>query len=298
MSDFEAALSRNDGITVVDYQPNASLKSEFDLVDSSPGKLAVQAATDTTNSSTVLTFNSVDPNASQITVYGTSGSSPADPKTSDKVYATSTKDADANVGGWQVDVTGLAAGTTYKFAGTQTVDGDESVISNPINVTTKSAAAKAATITNATLYSDAVPTGAATVNDQWLVQTSEDVTASGSYALLNLTDANGDTIQVRCDDDAAGVANTTDGITEAKCDFGTVDSSGTFTKDSTPQTHGSALLIQLLQNAEDRNTGGGATYPSTIEYPLNITSVQNVVDVNDGLPLDLANSTDKVVDSE
>lgn len=295
MADFESALSRGDGIAVTDYQTDSSLVSTFNLTDSSPAKLAAPSASDITNSSTVLTFTGVDTNASQVTVYGTKGAEAA-PTTKSPVLATATTDADPKTTGFQVKVTGLTAGTTYHVAGTQTVDGDESVISDATDVATKSAAAQPATITGASLYNDAVPTGAATMGDQWLVQTSEDVTASGGYALIDLTDANGDTIQVRCDDDAAATANsTTDGITEAKCDFGSVDSNGVFTKNNPATTSGKALLIQLLQNAEDRNTGGGATYPSTIEYPLTVTKVQNVVDVNDGLPLDLTNSTDKTI---
>lgn len=188
---------------------------------------------------------------------------------------------DAELAGDAVEYTdeGLEADTRYCYLVTSVQDGDEST--DVITAQTTGDATTAVdepTIENAELIDDAILTGAADSNDVWQLVFSETMDTTQLNETLDLTDADGDVIRVECG--TAPVAD--DGITTALCTWST-----TTVADDT-------LNFELLEDAEDRNAAGNGV----AEYPLTITDTENIIDLNDGVDVSLAESADVVIDDE
>ncbi|HAS09437.1 MAG TPA: hypothetical protein DCS55_02790 [Acidimicrobiaceae bacterium] len=135
-------------------------------------------------------------------------------------------------------------------------------------------------ITSATLTNDAVTEGRVDTGDVWTIVFNENMgtpagTVDGDEELW-LTDADGDTFRIICDN--TPVAD--DDYTSAQCAYG-------------PGTDGDADLFDTLtvtigEVAEDRNVGGDGV----IEYPVTITTAANFTDTEDLTNVSLAGSTD------
>jgi putative cell wall-binding protein len=303
MEEFEAQLSVGDRL-MSEYSDNPTFTSEFYLDDITPEQLSAPSVEDVTDTTVTLTLDETEiADGATVTIYGDSDATADSVTTDDDVYATATKDADADTAGFQVDVTGLTPGTDYEFAATQTVDGEESTISGDVDVTTETAESTIPpTITNTVLETDAFLVGGVGEGDVIGVEFSELVQmiangpdhATGDWAdvaLIDVKDEDGDLFRVRCYDPAApgGFATPGDDITDATC---------AYLDDPATPTEGDTVEITLAESAEDRNVAGDAgSAGGSISYPATVSAIQNVVD-SDGNKVDLENSDDLLVDSE
>lgn len=285
-AEFEAEVSADDELSAgTTYQSNEALSSAFLLEDLAPTAPAVTAASDTTDTSTVLTLTGVSADAEQVTVYcEVDGGTDPTPDADSDVCATATADADADLADFQVEVTGLQAGTTYDFAASQTVAGEESDLGTELeNVTTAAEPVDRPTITDAQLTTDTVVEGLADGADVWELDFSEamSVVADGDY--FNLVDVDGDTFRVVCDNGGTIAADPTQG--EATCNLTADDADGV----------ANDLTITITTAPTDRNAAGD----DALEYPATITAVVGLTDADgDNATVDLAASADVVVDDE
>lgn len=130
-------------------------------------------------------------------------------------------------------------------------------------------------ITSATLTNDAVTEGRVDTGDVWTIVFNEDMEGIDADEELWLTDADGDTFRIRCDN--TPVAD--DDYTSALCAFG-LGTDGDADSDT--------LTVTIGEVAEDRNVGGDGV----IEYPVTITTAAGFTDSEDLTNVSLAGSTD------
>jgi putative cell wall-binding protein len=340
LSEFEAQLSADDSLSDgTIYQSNPELSSTFLLDDTAPAAPGALTPSKTTDTSTTLTVAGVESLTTPVTIYGEVDSAPgtedveadetADPPVEastdetavsddSDVYATAQGDQDASTAGYQVNVTGLTANTTYDFAATQTVSGEESELGTEReNVTTAVAGSTVAPkLLSADLEEDAVLEGRVTANDVFSLVFNEDVvpfnnedgndTQGGTeaFASFDLTDADGDTFRVQCfgtQEAADAAVDTTDnGVTAAFCETQDSEDDGNpatgVPTDDTDDITNDELLITLAEDAEDRNSAGdGQAQTGGIDYAVTLNTIDNVYDF-DGNEATLADAADVTID--
>lgn len=123
MAGFEAQLSTGDGFLTSTFSDVPALVSTFNLDNAAPAAPASLVATDITTTSVVLT---VPTPAADVAVRIYQGLSTAATRATAVKVADTTTDADLTLAGFQVNITGLAATTSYEFWASLVQDGDES----------------------------------------------------------------------------------------------------------------------------------------------------------------------------
>ncbi|WP_432563902.1 cell wall-binding repeat-containing protein [Kineococcus sp. SYSU DK003] len=291
LEEFEAQLSVGDDIVAgtvaapaTVYQQNPALDSTFVLADTTPGAPAISVVSaETTDSSVTLTVTGVD-DADTVTIYGEVDADGAtatiDPTVTvdSDVLGTATGDQDADIAGFQVVLTGLTANTNYDVAATQTVDGEESALSNPETEVTTLTTQTAATIDSAALTTDAVLVGRASSGDVWTIVADETLDTLAANDYIEVTDADGDLIRVQ---NGATAATTDDGLTAAT--FSALSGAAGLTNNS--------FTITLNGVVEDRNVAGNGN----VDYPLTITATSGITGAGDTVGIDLDGSEDDTI---
>jgi putative cell wall-binding protein len=252
LADFEAQLSRGDGVTIGSYSPTAALVSVFNISDDSPDAPAVSAAAggagQTVNDITVTIAGSDITNEALYNTF-TIQRAPSATPTAWSTIATvaGTADADAVTAEFQYVDTDVAAGG-YVYRALGTIDGD----SSPYSTAT-------GTITSTTPGPDVTaPTVVANGGVQDVDGTFTDVLDTGDRFILYL-------------DEAVTVASNAAVIVSDGADTGTLTNGGnaTFTTNSTAVGQNAAnTILTILVNSPvlespSNDVVGAASYTLT-----------------------------------
>ena len=231
-----------------------------------------------TDTSTVLTVTNFQTGASvTVTCVETSDAAGQNQTVTD----TTAVDEDPTRGGFQVRVDGLEPGSSFSCTATQTVGGRTSSQGPAESVTTNSGP----TIQSARITQDTGTVGTLTRGDTFTLTFDQSVFAE--TATITIQDQDGDVAQIQC---TAGETFDQQDVPAEP----TTDANGDVTAAVCEQTSPTTLVVQLLENADDRNAGIGGD--NGIQIPATITAINNATSTTGGRQTDLANSPDRVID--
>ena len=213
LATFVESLSTNDGLRASTYANDKSLQSTFVLDDSAPAAVRNVDAAAVDDTSVRITWTATTPTPDSYTIYrkaGTDESATLSQYTKVVTLPGSTSPTE------YVDK-GLTASTGYTYAVTQTVDGDESVLTSDgsgtdsVNATTTATAGStttpqsiAAGVSSETGFGGTVSTGDVyTIAFNRAINDPASSANSGTPAAIRLQDAGGESVDLTNDNNAA-----------------------------------------------------------------------------------------------
>lgn len=307
MADFEAALSRGDGVTVGAYGSSAELVSTFDIAADGPTltsctaekgtgagtndiKISINPATPDYNTATIATYYSGFRIQRAPVTSGTDEATDGTVGTYATI-ATSTVDEDsATATVWEYTDADVAAGT-YRYRCAGIVDGDTGPNAadpnNESSVTPGTADLSSPTSVDLRVTTNAGLVGQLDTGDVFKVAFSEDMNTDSTNDQIRIQDADGTTMTIVCG------SSSTAGTYGAVCNFNTT---GVETLGGTEYAANRVLTVTITSTTAPTVTGEIGT-ATGMQLPTTVIDQGGITDTT-GNQWNVTGSADRVIDVE